>query len=90
MPNIDHSSSELLAEMLVYDPQSNMWTSLSSELPWTSDMMVNAYAHNGQIFVFFPNRTRFARATDGSWSPYAGAAVPAGLVRYAPGSVILG
>ena len=28
--------------------------------------------------------------TDGSWSPYAGAAVPAGLVRYAPGSVILG
>jgi len=87
---------EVPAEMLVYDPRSNMWTSLSSELPWTSDKMVNAYAHNGQIFVFFPSRTgafemrASARATDGSWSPYAGAAVPAGLGWYASGSVILG
>ena len=50
---------------VVYDPQSDTWTDES--VPWRI-CPSRACAHNGRI-VAIENRTAFARAADGTWSP---------------------
>ena len=76
---------------VVYDPQSDLWTDES--VPWRRGPS-RACAHDGRIIVFTDGGPAFARATDGTWSPYEIAEAPglaAGEGRgYAIGPVLLG
>ena len=62
--------------LLTYDPQSETWTESAS---YPSEgryppRMHHACVHNGRIIVFMENGSAFARAADGSWATYEGAA----------------
>ena len=70
--------------LLWYDPQSETWTDES--VPWRAGFST-ACAHEGRIVAFLGNGTAFARAADGTWSPYE---ITYGAGRYAVGSVLLG
>ncbi len=74
---------------VVYDPQSDAWTDES--VPW-SGRLSSACAHDGRIVVFTEDRTAFARAADGTWSPYEIAETPALAAKFWPasGSALLG
>ena len=56
--------------VFVYDPQSNTWT---EEAPAPSALSRARFAcvHDGRLVVYQENGTVVARATDGSWFPYA-------------------
>ena len=68
----------------VYDPQFDTWTDQS--MPWSAHIC-SACAHKGRIVAILGNRTAFARAADGTWSPYE---ITTGAGGYATGSVLLG
>ena len=72
------------SECVVYDPQSDTWAEES--VPWRAGFST-ACAHEGRIVAFLGNGTAFARAADGTWSPYE---ITYGAGRYAVGSVLLG
>ena len=72
------------SECVVYDPQSDTWAEES--VPWRAGFST-ACAHEGRIVAFLGNKTAFARAADGTWSPYE---ITYGAGRYAVGSVLLG
>ena len=69
---------------VVYDPQADSWADES--VPWRAGCST-ACAHEGRIIAFLGNGTAFARAADGTWSPYE---ITYGAGRYAVGSVLLG
>ena len=85
--------------LLTYDPHSETWTESAS---YPSEgryppRMHHACVHNGRIIVFMENGSAFARAADGSWATYEGAAAVGppvfGLLapqHYASESVLLG
>ena len=85
--------------LLTYDPQSETWAESAS---YPSEgryppRMHHACVHNGRIIVFMENGSAFARAADGSWATYEGAAAVGppvfGLLapqHYASESVLLG
>ena len=85
--------------LLTYDPQSETWTESAS---YPSEgryppRMHHACVHNGRIIVFMENGSAFARAADGSWATYEGAAAVGppvfGLLapqHYVSASVLLG
>ena len=85
--------------LLTYDPQSETWAESAS---YPSEgryppRMHHACVHNGRIIVFMENGSAFARAADGSWATYEGAAAVGppvfGLLApqpYASESVLLG
>ena len=72
------------SECVVYDPQSDTWAEES--VPWRAGFST-ACAHEGRIVAFLGNGTAFARAADGTWSPYE---ITYGAGRYAVGSVLIG
>ena len=61
--------NEFEGPILFYDPQSNTWT----EEPALSFRYRLACVHDGRLIVYQENGTVLARATDGSWFPYADA-----------------
>ena len=69
---------------VVYDPQADSWADES--VPWRAGCST-ACAHEGRIIAFLGNGTAFARAADGTWSPYE---ITTGAGGYATGSVLLG
>ena len=85
--------------LLTYDPRFETWTESAS---YPSEgryppRMHHACVHNGRIIVFMENGSAFARAADGSWTTYEGAAAIGppvfGLLapqHYASESVLLG
>ena len=61
--------------LLVYDPQSETWTS-SESYPSAPAQLQHACVHDGRIIVFLANGHgggTLVRAADGSWAPYEGA-----------------
>ena len=54
--------------VLVYDPQANTWT---EEAPMPLLPTRLECVHDGRLIVYQENGTVIARATDGSWFPYA-------------------
>ena len=85
--------------LCTYDPQSETWTE-SASYPFEGrypPIMHHACVHNGRIIVFLQNGSAFARAADGSWATYEGAAAVGppvfGLLapqHYVSESVLLG
>ena len=85
--------------LLTYDSQSETWTESAS---YPSEgryppRMHHACVHNGRIIVFMENGSAFARAANGSWATYEGAAAVGppvfGLLapqHYVSASVLLG
>ena len=62
--------------LLTYEPHSETWTESAS---YPSEgryppRMHHACVHNGRIIVFMENGSAFARAANGSWATYEGAA----------------
>lgn len=57
----------LLSDLRVYDPQSNTWT--KEAMPSPRARLV--CSHDGRLIVYQENGTVLARATDGTWFPYA-------------------
>ena len=75
------SSRGTVGGTLVYDPLSNSWTE-ERDVPWRSNYVAHACAHDGRIVAFTDDRaggalgSAYQRASDGSWSPYyAGSSV---------------